>query len=237
METRIIALQGNKGSGKDTASLYIKYLLDTPRILHNYSIAKLLGFNTIKNNWSITSYASSLKKMLAVMLNIDINYFEDRRFKEEMYFDFNEWSFYNLRDLYKNEFLTDKDFSRHLKKGNLEIILTYKLSVRQILQCFGTDVMRRFFGDKLWINNTLNSNNGNIIISDQRFLIENESIREYDGNYVIHITRPGCEAGNHPSEKELIKLLQKKEYDVLINNDGSLEDLFNTCKEIVYNLK
>lgn len=170
--------------------------------------------------------------MCAILLNVPVEDFENRDFKENYYFDFNEYKFYHRLIVDKRDMITDKEFSRQLKKGNLDIILQYKLSVRQILQCFGTDVMRRFFGDKLWINITLAQDIDNMIISDQRFMIENETVRE-NNSFIIHITRPGCEAGNHPSEKELTKLYQRKQYDVLIENDGTLEDLFNKCKTIL----
>lgn len=229
---RIISTQGNKNSGKDETSKFICYLLNTPRFMHHYWLAKLLNFKSWKKDWKITRYADPLKKMCAILLNVPVEYFEDRDFKENWYFDFNEYKFYHRMIVYKKDMISDKEFSRQLKKGNLDIILQYKLSVRQILQCFGTDVMRRFFGDKLWINITLSQDIDNMIISDQRFMIENETVRDND-SFIIHITRPGCEAGNHPSEKELTKLYQKKQYDILIENDGTLEDLFDKCKTIL----
>lgn len=235
MTKRIISIQGNKGCGKDVTATFIKYLLDTPKILHNYKIAKFLNFSTLYNNWDITCYANKLKQMLAILLNVDVEKFEDRDFKENWYFDFTLYKFFHIDILDKSQYLPDKEFSRQLKKGNLNIVTEYKLSIRQILQCFGTDIMRRFFGDKLWVLSTLLNTDKNTIISDQRFLIENESVRMIYDSYIIHISRPGHEPGNHPSEKELVKLYQKKEYDVLITNDGTLEDLFNKCKEIIYN--
>ncbi len=224
-----------KLSGKDVSAMFLAYLLNTPKFMHYYWLAKLLNFKYLKRDWKIIKYAESLKKMLAILLNVDVSRFEDRDFKENWYFDFTLYKFFHIDILDKSQYLSDKEFSRQLKKGNLDIITEYKLSIRQILQCFGTDVMRRFFGDKLWVLNTLLNTDKNTILSDQRFLIENESVRMIDDSYIIHRSRPGHEPGNHPSEKELIKLYQKKEYDVLITNDGTLEDLFNKCKEIIYN--
>lgn len=220
-----------KLSGKDETAKMLSYLLNTPKFMHYYWLAKLLNFKSWKNDWKITRYADPLKKMCAILLNVPVEYFEDRDFKENWYFDFNEYKFYHRMIVDKKDMISDKEFSRQLKKGNLDIILQYKLSVRQILQCFGTDVMRRFFGDKLWINITLAQDIDNMIISDQRFIIENETVQDNDG-FIIHITRPGCEAGNHPSEKELTKLYQKKQYDILIENNDTLEDLFNKCKKV-----
>jgi hypothetical protein len=42
----IIAIQGKKNSGKDTCAMYLQYLLNTPRVLHFYWLAKLLGFKS-----------------------------------------------------------------------------------------------------------------------------------------------------------------------------------------------
>lgn len=230
---KIISIQGQKGSGKNQVAEYLNYLLNTPKLFHHYWLAKLLHFKTWKHDWKITSYATPLKKMVAILLNVPVERFEDRDFKESWYFDFNEYKFYHKYILDKSHIIPDKEFSRQLKKGNLDIILKYRLSVRQILQCLGTDVMRRFFGDKLWINITL-LQEGDLMITDQRFIIENQSVQELDDNTIIHIVRPGTESSNHASEKELVKLFQKKQYDYLINNNGTLKDLFNKCKEIVW---
>jgi hypothetical protein len=229
MEKKIIAIQGNKGSGKDTAALYIRYLLGMPKIFHNYNIAKLLNFRPINSNWEITRYATALKQVLSILLGVNVDNFENRDFKENYYYNFNDGCFVLSPD--KDKILSDANFNRQLKKGNLDIFTQYYLSVRQILQAFGTNLMRRYLGDNLWINLTLN-NDKNLIISDQRFFIENDAVKNI--GTIIHIIRPGNEISKHPSEKELVKMYQKKQYDYLINNNGSLEDLFNECKLICY---
>lgn len=87
--------------------------------------------------------------MLAIMMNIDINRFEDQDFKANYYFNFNTYQLLNINETSINNTITDKYFSRELKRNNLNIALQYTLSIRQILQFFGTDVMRKIFGDKL----------------------------------------------------------------------------------------
>lgn len=223
---KIISIQGNKNSGKDTVAIFIKYILETPSFLHNYQIAKFLKFKSFKNRWFITRYAEKLKEVLSIILNVPVEKFEDREFKENKYFNFETCKFVD-----NPRIISDTNFNRSVKKGNLNIFTEYDLSVRQILQAFGTDLMRKYLGDKLWINLTLNQNYDNIIIADQRFIIENETVQDNEG-IIIHITRPGCEAGKHPSEKEIKKLYQKNQYDYIIDNAGSLEDLFNECKYI-----
>lgn len=173
--------------------------------------------------------------MLAILMNVDINKFEDREFKEYYYFDFNNYRLLNSKVEVPKCRLTDKSFNRALKKGDLDIAVNYILSIRQILQFFGTDIMRRFFGDKLWIYNTLYNNYNNLIIADQRFEVENQEISKSDyRTYIIHVVREGYTSGLHPSEKELDKLLNDKKYDILIENNSTLRNLFNKCKNIVY---
>lgn len=73
-----------------------------------------------------------------------------------------------------------------------------------------------------------------IIISDQRFTNEN-IIAKVNNAIIIHIVRPGCEAGTHASEAELVKLYNEKQYDILVENTGSLRQLFNSAKSEIYN--
>ena len=228
----IISIQGYKGSGKDEVAKYISYILNTPFWMHVYWLAKLLNFQPVVHRWKITRYADSLKKMLAIMMNVEVSRFEDRDFKENYYFDFNN---YTLIKSPATSTISDKAFARELKRGNLDVALRYNLSIRQVLQFFGTEIIRKFFGDKLWIYSTLNSDQNNLIIADQRFIVENEEISKAKYNsYIIHIIREGCTAGFHASEKEIQELYNTRSYSILLYNNGTLKDLFYKCKNIVY---
>lgn len=222
-------------SGKDEVAKYLNYLLNTPFWMHIYWLAKWLNFQPVFNKWKITRYADALKRMLAIMLNVDVNKFEDREFKESYYFDFLSYKLVNNNSTSRLNIISDKSFNRELKKGNLNIATEYNLSIRQILQFFGTDIMRRYFGDELWIHTTLNSKYNNLIIADQRFMIENKIVSDCQYNtYIIHIIREGCVAGMHASEKELEELYKNKKYDILLENNSTLKELFNRCKNITY---
>jgi hypothetical protein len=67
-----------------------------------------------------------------------------------------------------------------------------------------------------------------------RFKVEAEMVKERKGT-VIYIDRPGCEVGNHQSEKEAFELYQEGMCDYVIHNDGTLKDLFEKCKDILSN--
>lgn len=232
----IIAIQGYKSSGKDQVASYLNYLLNTPSFMHTYWLGRFLNFQPVFHKWKITRYAESLKKILSIIINIDVSKFEDREFKEKYYFDFNTYTLINSNTDIPINIITDKAFNKELQRNNISVALNYTLSIRQILQFFGTEFMRKYFGDKLWINATLNSKYNNIIIADQRFIVENKAVSNSKCNtFIIHIIRDGYTAGFHASEKELEQLFNDKKYDILLENNGSLKDLFNKCKNIVYN--
>lgn len=229
----IISIQGLRNSGKDETTKYINYLLNNPKCLHHYWIGKLLKFKTLYNRWSVDKYASKLKKMLAILINVDEERFEDRIFKEQYYFNFTKYELLHESDVPKRKKLSDKLFNKELSRQNDRVAIDYILSIRQLLQFFGTEVMRKYFGDSLWTLATLKSHSDYLIVADQRFIIEN-SISKKLGAYTIHIERPNCEVSLHSSEKQLIELLNNHNYDVLLKNNGTLKDLFNNCKKIIY---
>ena len=231
---KIISVQGNKWSGKDTVAKMLQYLLSTPKILHKYGLYCRLKW--FKKDYKIVRYADKMKEMLAILLNTNVQNFEDREFKEQYYVDFNTLQLIHVDEsninTFKDKILSDTRFTKEIKRVNPNLTKNYFLSIRQILQYFGTEIMRFYFGDGLWILSTLNNRGSNIIISDQRFIIEN--ITTYNlGAVIIHITRPGCEKSSHSSETELDKLYQDKAYSYLIENNGTLRDLFNNCKKLV----
>ena len=188
----LIAIAGFKNAGKDTAASMLQYLLNTPKVLHTYKLYRILHRFCKHRKYKITSFAYPLKKTLAALLDIDINKFEDRSFKENYYIYF---------------------------------------PTRQLLQVFGTECMRSTFGDKIWILTTL-KNPTNKIISDLRFKTEWQAIQVLNGAS-IYIYRSIARPGNHASEKELEELFCNRQFDYCIDNNGSLEDLFYSLKELV----
>ena len=52
--------------------------------------------------------------------------------------------------------------------------------------------------------------------------------------FIIHVTRKGCSIGLHSSERELDTLYKKHKFDISLVNNGTLKELFNKCKNIVY---
>ncbi len=104
------------------------------------------------------------------------------------------------------------------------------MTVREFLQRLGNAVRESIHPD-FWINALFNTYNDNIIIADVRYPNEVQAIKERGGK-VIRIERPGAGAGNHISETALDNY---NGWDIVIDNVGTLEDLFNVIKFHVQN--
>ena len=235
MQNNIIAIAGYKNSGKDVVSSMLQYLLNSPKIFHNYFSYKI--FNKIFRNgkYKIISFAHPLKRTLAALLDIDIKLFDNRDFKENYYVYFPTLEITNK--IYPNMLgypnISEGKFSRMVNNNDLSFLKTNYITIRQLLQVFGTEIMRNYFGDELWILSTL-KNKRNIIISDLRFKVEFEAIKNLGGTCIL-INRDICKPGNHVSEKEIQELYNNNCFDSVIDNNRTLYDLFNQLKNGIRN--
>lgn len=113
--SKIISFGGLKGSGKDTSADMLQYMLSTPKILHYYWIYKLIG-DFVPPKWSKVSFADTLKASLSVLLDIPVEKFEDRDFKENYYIYFPTLHITNNPP--SSLTLSDKKFSRLCQNKN-----------------------------------------------------------------------------------------------------------------------
>jgi hypothetical protein len=132
------------------------------------------------------------------------------------------------------------------------------LTPRWILQYWGTEVCRTGFHDDMWIaslENKLRTSNDSIVISDCRFPNEINAIKT-QGGIVIRVKRgedptwyndaadvnagDRClnysraksrmeELGIHASETAWVGT----KFDAIVDNNGSIEDLYNQVKNLV----
>lgn len=94
---------------------------------------------------------------------------------------------------------------------------------RELLQIFGTEVGRNIDED-LWVKTLLDSldDNGFYIISDLRFKNEAAALKEL-GAKLIRVNRASTQM-SHSSENNLDDY---PDFDITIENDGTIEDLIN----------
>lgn len=225
----LIAVSGCKNAGKDSITSMLQYCLSVPKIFRQYWIYKNFR-KWISPKYKRLAFADPLKRMLAILLNIPVSKFNNRHFKEDCVINIPTLDYSLSAFNEEPDVLSDSKFNKLVK--NLDPSLTQSnLTVRQLMQYFGTNVMHTFFGRNVWINSTLKHANSPTIISDLRFKAEYNAVKER-GGFVIYVDRPGCEFGQHASEREMEELLNSNKYDLIIHNDGSAKDLFNQIKEL-----
>lgn len=134
--------------------------------------------------------------------------------------------------------LVDTSFMGRLKFflfGNNRAAMT----IREFFMYFGTNIMRSFFGDNVWINilkQEIKKNNADfIIISDLRFKSEYKAlsqIKDYS-LYIIKISRPDAVLDtNHASETEINHIPAHYKLD----NNGTIKDLEYNINDILVNI-
>jgi hypothetical protein len=105
--------------------------------------------------------------------------------------------------------------------------------IRRLMQVMGTEVGRSLFGDNVWVDKVrgkiLDDISSSFVITDVRFPSEISAVRAWGGK-VVWISRPGVGPTNgHASENSIGPL----DCDIVIENDGSLEDLHTKIVENV----
>lgn len=226
---KLIAVSGVKSSGKDSVSSIIQFCLNTPKFLRKYWVYKHFR-KLFRKKYKRVAFADPLKGMLATLLNLPVEIFNDRNFKE--FYVINVPTLTVSNDCVDK--LSDSKFNKLVK--NLDSSLTESnLTIRQLMQYFGTQVMQTYFGRNIWINATLKNAEDTTIITDLRFKAEYEAVKSL-GGIVIYVSRPHYTFGQHASEREMEELLNNNKYDYIIENDGSIEDLFENVREICNDL-
>lgn len=244
MKSYIIGLAGNKNSGKDTVASMINYIFAVGITKATYSewILKRVSYDeTYKDR--IIHFADSLKTCLSIIYNIPLEYFYNQVYKDEMYYCFNSGKFLdkNIVIQHPNDFnIITNDVLKHSSlKDEFETYdeLRPVITIRTLMQYFGTDVCRENLGHDIWIKSAL----GKIvdvarrrrlcIVPDVRFTNESAAIHKRNAflyGVSIRINRPTSNNNRDYHDSEIIAFST----DYSINNDGTLANLFYKTLEI-----
>lgn len=108
------------------------------------------------------------------------------------------------------------------------------LSPRRMFQLVGTECVKPHFGKDVWIKrwnvayNTLKETD-DIVVPDVRFEEEAAYLRSIGGR-ILHLSRPGvAPVSDHVSEAGI----DKCKGDLLLVNDGTIQDLYNNLDKLV----
>ena len=107
---------------------------------------------------------------------------------------------------------------------------------RWVLQYFGTEVMRGQMYDGIWLDSCMGRYKGqNTVIADTRFINEIKTIKAHGGiivcvkNGTLTTQNEMKQKGAHQSEWDWLEY----NYDIVINNDGTLEDLYSKVDNLI----
>ena len=167
-------------------------------------------------------------KMLEVLYaNPDISY-ED--FANKRYKNFTDILIVHFADALKETaqvLFRLGEWETNTQEGKKTTINWIGKTVRELLQEVGQG-LRDAIDPNLWIKALFANTEdwSNYIIADVRYPNELEAIKERDG-VLIRIDRNGAGAGNHSSETALDDY---NDWDIHIENNGSLESLFEAMR-------
>lgn len=251
--TNLIGISGKLQSGKDTITNIIQWLLlnqdkGTEIPFDKFDLYKEAA------TWKNVKFADKLKDMVCLLLGCTREQLEDPKFKEKELGE--EWIRYAFADGFfqssKGTVMNSEPCSKERYEEELRTNwqTAYKLehTPRTILQMLGTQC-GRFIHPNIWINATFAeykpqhfrtvkhqgsfvehlTTMPNWIISDVRFPNEAEAVKDKNG-ILIRINRNIESESMHESETALDNF---DDWDYMIDNDGTIEDLIEKVKEIL----
>lgn len=230
LKYKIIGFSGYAGAGKTTAARMLYHIIENQGDIDykDYMIRDKFEFN-------VYSFGDKLKEVLSMFFGIKLECFYDSLYKDNMYYCITDGTFVGAIKPEKGikKMIVDTDYLSEmgLPKFPSEAKIKVYLTLRALMQWFGTDVIRNAY-PKAWINALdfqLNEHfvrSNYAIIDDCRFIDEGKYIEAHKG-CVIYIDRE-VQKMNHSSERIYPYA------DITISNNHALEDLFNLLKETYY---
>lgn len=234
----IIAISGKKGQGKDTVGEIIRDL--TRRDIPDYCSFEDGKWSNMKSpsEWQIKKFADKLKDIVCLLVGCTREQLEDQEFKETPLGP--EWEIERI----------SKGFDHNIQ-----------FTPRLLLQQIGTELFRNQLHPDVWVNSLFSQytkthyfrdtasyspetraielDYPKWIITDLRFKNEKKRIEELGGitirvnritgNVLIDNDTHIVTDWQHPSETEL----DDEEFDYVITNDGSLDDLTEKVRQIL----
>lgn len=250
-----IGLNGYAGSGKDTVAKMLYCILNKDwtskeecweefRTKHATNIKPYATLSTnfidgIKDyHCTCIAFADRLKSVCSTMFGIPVEYF--------YYNKNNSWICIN------------KDFEYTESRPREELIVTaedyyscrdsymhssnrYYMSLREILVYIGTYICQWSICNNVFVNSVKNKvealqyempDLNYVICTDVRFTHEYDFIKANNG-IMININRDGVEQAEDIAEHDL-DMMDKDNYNYIIYNNGSYEDLFNSVWEMTH---
>ena len=247
-----IGLNGLAGSGKDTVAKMLKTILS--KQWESLEECKTYYFSRYTNpTQSATfpqssddidspvmciAYADQLKEICSTIFGIPVQRFYQN--KSNAWICINDKFQYTEIKPQDGNILTAEEYYYDLSEISENSDIKYWMSLREILVYVGTYVLQQSINKQVFVNIVRNKireeqhKNHNlqyIIVTDHRFVHELEYIHENHG-ITITINRNSVQQLDNIAEHDLD---DEEEYDYIIDNSGSYDELFKTIWDIVHN--
>ena len=246
-----IGLNGLAGSGKDTVAKMLKTILS--KQWESLEECKTYYFSRYTNpTQSATfpqssddidspvmciAYADQLKEICSTIFGIPVQRFYQN--KSNAWICMNDKFQYTEIKPQEGNILTAEEYYYDLSEISENSNIKYWLSLREILVYVGTYVLQQSINKQVFVNIVRNKireeqhKNHNlqyIIVTDHRFVHELEYIHENHG-ITITINRNSVQQLDNIAEHDLD---DEEDYDYIIDNSGSYDELFKTIWDIVH---
>ena len=246
-----IGLNGYAGSGKDTVAKMLYSILNcnskSKEEAYAYYVDKFVNnkklYATFDNEVAPTdicmciAFADQLKKICSAMFGVPLSYFYYN--KGTAWICINKDFEYTESEPFKDYILTAEDYYSQ-SDSYMHSNESYYMSLREILVYVGTYVCQYDINKKIFVNavnntihNTIKRHNSSlkyVICTDVRFTHEVDYIKSKNG-ILININRDSINQAEDIAEHDL-DMLDHDNYDYIIDNDGSYNDLFDTVWDL-----
>lgn len=239
-----IGLNGYAGSGKDTVAKMLRVIFNkeegqTKEFLYNFwkNYHKEHRYATSEDNGYGNTYtiafADQLKKIASDIFAIPLRRFYDN--KTNGYINIS--GSFEYTENKPDNIITAEDYAsspEYYQKSDVQ----WWMSIREILVYVGTYILQAEINRKIFINIVENKvaqesrydDYKYVICTDVRFEHESEYIRNKKG-VLINIVRSDVEQLDNVAEHDLD---DEEDYDFIIENDGSYEELWDAVWNLVH---
>ena len=218
----IIGIYGNINVGKDTFVDIFNYIDSVGRAKANFRDWRLGTYALTEDcTNNVIHFADTVKNSISNILNIDRELLDDRQYKDILWYSPSTGEFMPSSKIINKYKLTLENYAYF---NNIFAENTV-IKLRQIIQMYAEGV-KSIFGKDVWVNSTkekilkINNEKTNCFVPDIRFDNEAKVIKDTNG-IIVKLTRPNNDiVSQHNSENNNF------DYDYLIENNGSLQNLF-----------
>lgn len=244
MRLLYIGLRGLAGSGKDTVGNFLNYILENYQLskeecledFHNYPKRVFASDYKSKKVFKI-AFADQLKSICSTIFNVPVEAFYNGN-KSNAWVCINKGFEYTENKPDDDNIITAEDYYSGVRSNSKPLWM----SLREIMVYVGTYMLQKDINPKIFVNiveniikQEYNYNNVDlkyVICTDVRFEHEFDYIHSKFG-LVLNIVNDRVSTPlNNIAEKSLDN---SNEYDYIITNNGSYDDLFKEIYDLVHN--